>query len=94
MTNKSKKSPAWCKKEKGSTELPDAALAAAGALLGDQQGALRAGDRVQVILGHILVQERKLQFSIVEEGVPLTGKKPAKAAAKAKKNFNRKGKRR
>src|SRR6185312_2894502 len=30
----------------------------------------RAGDRVQVILDRILAQERKLQFSIVEEGIP------------------------
>jgi ribonuclease R len=37
----------------------------------------RAGDRVQVILDRILAQERKLQFSIVEEGIPLTGKKAA-----------------
>jgi ribonuclease R len=35
----------------------------------------RAGDRVQVILDRILAQERKLQFSIVEEDIPLTGKK-------------------
>jgi len=32
---------------------------------------------VQVILDRILAQERKLQFSIVEEGLPLTGRKPA-----------------
>jgi ribonuclease R len=45
----------------------------------------RAGDRVQVILDRILAAERKLQFSIVEEGLQLTGKKPAKFHAKAKK---------
>ena len=45
----------------------------------------RAGDRVQVILDRILADERKLQFSIVEEGIPLTGKKPAKSHPKAKK---------
>jgi ribonuclease R len=45
----------------------------------------RAGDRVQVILDRILSQERKLQFSLVEEGIPLTGKKAAKAKPKAKK---------
>jgi ribonuclease R len=45
----------------------------------------RAGDHVQVILDRILAAERKLQFSIVEEGIPLTGKKPAKFHAKAKK---------
>jgi ribonuclease R len=39
----------------------------------------RAGDRVQVILDRILAQERKLQFSIVEEGIPLTGKKAPKS---------------
>jgi ribonuclease R len=45
----------------------------------------RAGDRVRVRLDRILAAERKLQFSIVEEGIPLTGKKPAKFHAKAKK---------
>jgi len=46
----------------------------------------RAGDHVQVILDRVLVQERKLQFSIVEEGIQLAGKKKAvKAAPKAKK---------
>jgi len=45
----------------------------------------RAGDHVQVILDRILAAERKLQFSIAEEGIPLTGKKPAKFHAKAKK---------
>jgi len=45
----------------------------------------RAGDRVQVILDRILAAERKLQFSIVEEGLQLTGKTPAKSHPKAKK---------
>jgi ribonuclease R len=45
-----------------------------------------AGDRVQVILDRILAQERKLQFSIMEEGLPLTGKKPLKSLSKAKKS--------
>jgi ribonuclease R len=45
----------------------------------------RAGDRVQVILDRILAQERKLQFSIVEEGIALTGKKTPKLPPKAKK---------
>jgi len=45
----------------------------------------RAGDRVQVILDRILAQERKLQFSIAEEGIPLTGKRAAKSPPKAKK---------
>jgi ribonuclease R len=67
----------------------------------------RAGDRVQVILDRILAAERKLQFSIVEEGLPLTGRKAAPPRAKknrrnvgappgqkAKKRFGPKGKRR
>jgi ribonuclease R len=45
----------------------------------------RAGDRVHVILDRILHQERKLQFSLVEEGIQLTGKRPPKSAAKSKK---------
>jgi len=79
-------------------------------IIGERWGRrFRAGDRVQVILDRILAQERKLQFSIVEEGLPLTGQRagssPAKpkkgkrkdgasAAAKGKKRFGRKGKRR
>jgi ribonuclease R len=46
----------------------------------------RAGDRVQVILDRILAQERRLQFSIVEEGMILTGRK---APIKPKKNRRR-----
>jgi len=64
---------------------------------------------VQVILDRILVQERRLQFSIVEEGIPLTGRKALKSpprpkkgkrkdaaapASKGKKRFGKKGKRR
>jgi len=62
---------------------------------------------VQVILDRILAAERKLQFSIVEEGLPLTGRKAAPPRAKknrrnvgappgqkAKKRFGPKGKRR
>jgi ribonuclease R len=45
----------------------------------------RAGDRVHVILDRILAQERKLQFSIVEEALPLTGKKGGLSRPKAKK---------
>jgi ribonuclease R len=45
----------------------------------------KAGDRVQVVLDRILAQERRLQFSIVQEGIPLTGKKPARKPAKARK---------
>jgi ribonuclease R len=79
-------------------------------IIGERWGRrFRAGDRVQVILDRILAQERRLQFSIVEEGIPLTGKKaagsPAKPrkdkrkdvkspASKGKKRFGKKGKRR
>jgi ribonuclease R len=55
-------------------------------IIGERNGRrFRAGDRVQVILDRILAQERKLQFSIVEEGLPLTGKKAATAKPRAKK---------
>jgi len=79
-------------------------------IIGERRGRrFRAGDRCQVILDRILAQERKLQFSIVEEGIPLTGKKAASApsrpkkdkrkdvrtpASKGKKRFGKKGKRR
>ena len=54
-------------------------------IVGDRWGRVyRAGDRVQVILDRILAQERKLQFSIVEEGIPLTGGKPRKSSATTK----------
>ncbi len=54
-------------------------------IVGERWGRkFRAGDRVQVVLDRILADERKLQFSIVEEGLPLTGK-PARPAPKAKK---------
>jgi len=47
-------------------------------IVGDRFGhRYRAGDRVHVVLDRILVQERKLQFSIVEEGIQLTGKPAA-----------------
>ena len=59
-------------------------------VLGERWGRrFRAGDRVQVILDRILVHERRLQFSIVEEGIALTGKKPARPAPKAKKKKKR-----
>ena len=55
-------------------------------IIGERTGRrFRAGDRVQVILDRILAQERKLQFSIVEEGLPLTGKDAPKSRPKAKK---------
>jgi ribonuclease R len=76
-------------------------------IVGNRWGrTFRAGDRVNVILDRILAQERRLQFSIVEEGIPLTGRKPAKAPPKPKKarkdapkktrkmKFGKKGKRR
>jgi len=54
-------------------------------IVGERWGRrFRAGDRAQVILDRILVQERRLQFSIVEEGIPLTGKKPPKPSKKSK----------
>jgi VacB and RNase II family 3''-5'' exoribonucleases len=56
-------------------------------IVGNRWGrTFRAGDRVHVILDRILVQERRLQFSIVEEGIPLTGKPASKPASKAKKS--------
>ncbi|WP_348264080.1 VacB/RNase II family 3'-5' exoribonuclease [Telmatobacter sp. DSM 110680] len=56
-------------------------------IVGDRWGrTFRAGDRVQVILDRILAQERRLQFSIVEEGITLTGKKQPKASPSSKKN--------
>ncbi len=58
-------------------------------IIGERSGrCFRAGDRVQVILDRILAQERKLQFSIVEDGLPLIGKKPGKSKPKAKKKAN------
>jgi ribonuclease R len=55
-------------------------------IAGDRTGRrFRAGDRVRVILDRILAQERRLQFSIAEEGIPLTGKKSLKRPGKVKK---------
>jgi ribonuclease R len=45
----------------------------------------RAGDRVRVVLDRILAEERKLQFSLLEDELPLTGAKPARAPKKKKK---------
>jgi ribonuclease R len=59
-------------------------------IIGERTGRrFRAGDRVQVILDRILAAERKLQFSIVEEGLQLTGKKAAKSPPKPKKSKRR-----
>ncbi len=77
-------------------------------IIGERGGRrLRAGDRVNVILDRILVQERRLQFSLVEEGIPLTGRPAGKPASKknkrnssapppskGKKRFGKKGKKR
>ncbi len=61
-------------------------------IIGEHTGRrFRAGDRVQVILDRILAQERKLQFSIVEEGLPLTGKRAA--TGKTKKAGTKKSRR-
>ena len=60
-------------------------------IIGERTGRrFRAGDRVQVILDRILAQERKLQFALVEEELPLTGKKAPKPAPKSKKNRRKK----
>jgi ribonuclease R len=63
-------------------------------IIGERTGRrFRAGDRVQVILVRILAAERRLQFSIVEEGIPLTGsgagKKPSKSPPREKKSKRR-----
>ncbi len=55
-------------------------------IIGERNGRrFRAGDRVQVILDRILAQERRLQFSIVEEGIPLSGKPAPKSSPTGKK---------
>jgi ribonuclease R len=54
-------------------------------VIGDRTGRrFRAGDRVHVILDRILAQERRLQFSIAEEGLTLTGKPARKGPSKPK----------
>jgi ribonuclease R len=56
-------------------------------IIGEHSGRrFRAGDRVQVILDRVLAQERKLQFAMVEDELPLTGKKVAPSSSKSKKN--------
>ena len=60
-------------------------------IIGERNGRrFRAGDRLQVVLDRILAQERRLQFSIVEEGLVLTGRK---GPSKAKKSNAKKGRR-
>jgi ribonuclease R len=59
-------------------------------IIGERTGRrFRAGDRVQVILDRILAQERKLQFSIVEEGLPLIGKRASKKTAPSRPKKNK-----
>jgi ribonuclease R len=54
-------------------------------VVGDRTGRrFRAGERVQVILDRILAQERRLQFSIAEQGLALTGK-PVRKPPKVRK---------
>jgi len=61
-------------------------------IVGERWGRrFRAGDRVQVILDRILAQERKLQFSIVEEE-RAAGLKTARPAAKKTKSSRKKAK--
>jgi ribonuclease R len=60
-------------------------------IVGERWGRrFRAGDRVQVILDRILAQERKLQFALVEEGISLTGGKPAASAPQPMRKPERK----
>ena len=55
-------------------------------IIGERTGRrLRAGDRVQVILDRILAQERKLQFALVEDELPLSGRKSPRPSPKAVK---------
>jgi ribonuclease R len=55
-------------------------------IMGDRFGRVfHAGDLVEVVLDRILTGERKLQFSLVEEGIPLTGKASRPAPKKSKK---------
>ena len=64
-------------------------------IVGERTGRrFRAGDRVQVILDRILAQERKLQFALVEEELPLTGRKPPAPSTKAKKRAKKEARRR
>jgi ribonuclease R len=60
-------------------------------IVGERWGRrFRAGDRVQVILDRILAQERRLQFSIVEEGIKLTASKSLTPSKKSKTNRRKK----
>jgi ribonuclease R len=56
-------------------------------IIGERTGRrFRAGDRVRVILDRVLAQERKLQFALVEDELPLTGKRAVPPPSKSKKN--------
>jgi len=60
-------------------------------IVGERTGRrFRVGDRVQVILDRILAQERKLQFALVEEELPLTSPKSAPPSSKANKRARKK----
>ena len=63
-------------------------------IVGERTGRrFRAGDRVEVILDRILAQERKLQFALVEEGIPLTGRMTARPSPKARKRAKKEARR-
>jgi len=55
-------------------------------IVGDRSGRrFRAGDRVNVILDRILAQERRLQFSIAEDGLALTGRTASRKPSNVRK---------
>ncbi|MGP8253574.1 MAG: ribonuclease R family protein [Terracidiphilus sp.] len=61
-------------------------------IVGERWGRrFRAGDRAQVILDRVLAQERRLQFSIVEDE-PAQGRKAARPTAKQAKSNRKKPK--
>jgi ribonuclease R len=63
-------------------------------IIGERTGrCFRAGDRVQVILDRILAAERKLQFALVEEELPLTGPKSAPTSSKQKQHAKKQARR-
>lgn len=62
-------------------------------LIGERWGRhFQVGDRIQVLLDRILVHERKLQFSLVEDELPLTSRTAPKKSSKAKKKAHAKAK--
>jgi len=63
-------------------------------IVGERTGRrFRAGDRVQVILDRILAEERKLQFTLIEEALPLNGRKPTPSSPHAKKRAKKEARR-